>query len=288
MPSSENSLLRKLRSRSWVMLDSSTGFTPLPGEQRLYVSPPRTTLSLQSLNKYPGRQPYTIQSPSGAVYLTNRRVLYLPSSPTERFQSFAAPILNLHDTHVAAPFFGPNVWSAIVQPVPGGHIPSTESALELKMTFKDGGAFDFHSIFERIKERLQQAVEAARESGHLTGDGSEVDGGAGPGALAGVDMNAVHLDELPAYEDQSGRPPNADGSRAAADTPASASSAREVNGLRDSGVSVSPGLWRQSPRGDVFTPPNEPPPGYEEVQVESVADELERRLRSREEEDEED
>lgn len=267
------------------MLDSATGFTPLPGEQRLYVSPPRTTLSLTSLNRFPGKQPYTIQSPAGSVYLTNRRVLYLPASPTERFQSFAAPILNLHDTHVAAPFFGPNVWTAVVQPVPGGNVPSSESALELKMTFKDGGAFDFHSIFERIKERLQQAVEAARESGHLTGDGSERNGGAGAGALAAVDMNAVQLDELPAYEDQSGRPPSHNAVPVAA-AAAAAGSRNGANAQRDSGVAVSPPV--RSPREEEFVPPNEPPPGYEEVQVESVAEQLERRLRSNggEEEDE--
>lgn len=142
------------------------------------------------------------------------------------------------------------------------------------MTFKDGGAFDFHSIFERITERLQQAVEAARESGHLTGDGSETNGGSGAGALDGVDLNAVHLDELPAYEDQSGRPP----SHNASATEELSGSRNEVNGQRDSGVAVSPPV--SSPRENAFEPPNEPPPGYEEVQVESVAEQLERRLRS--------
>jgi len=257
------------------MLDPSMGFTPLPGEQRLYISPPRTALSLQSLNKNPGKQPYTIQSSAGTVFLTNRRVLYLPASPTERFQSFAAPILNLHDTHVAAPFFGPNVWTAVVQPVPGGHIPASETALEAKLTFKDGGAFDFHSTYERIKERLQQAVEAARESGQLVGDGSEgADGGAGPGPLAPRLLAAVHLDQLPAYEDQSGRPPGAE------ERPCRANA-------RDGAVDGGQAL--RAPRETDFAPPNEPPPGYEEVQVDSVADALEQRLRSsggREDEDE--
>jgi hypothetical protein len=67
-------MLKRVRNRSWVMLSEGEGFTPLPGEQRLYTSPPRTTLSLQTLNKFPGKQPYTIQSSAGCVYLTNRRV----------------------------------------------------------------------------------------------------------------------------------------------------------------------------------------------------------------------
>jgi len=250
-------------SINWVMLSDTEGFTPLPGEQRLYTSPPRTTLSLQTLNKFPGKQPYTISSSGGCVHLTNRRIVYLPSTPSTSLQSFAAPILNLHDTHVTAPFFGPNVWSAIVQPVPGGNIPPEHAALELKMTFKDGGAFDFHSLYERIKERLQQAVDVARESGHLVGDGSEGGGGSGAGALGAVDMNAVHLDELPAYEDAAGSRP----------IQAPAHEAPLVD-LEESEPTQS-----VSPRQERFEPPVEPPPGYEDVQSQSVSDELERQLR---------
>lgn len=62
------------RFRSWVMLSETDGFVPLPGEQRLYTSPPRTTLSIQTLNKYPGKEPFSIQSSAGCVHLTNRRV----------------------------------------------------------------------------------------------------------------------------------------------------------------------------------------------------------------------
>lgn len=56
------------------MLSEAEGFTPLPGEQRLYTSPPRTALSLQTLNKFPGKQPYTISSSGGCIHLTSRRV----------------------------------------------------------------------------------------------------------------------------------------------------------------------------------------------------------------------
>jgi len=59
---------------SWVMLSDTEGFVPLPNEQRLYKSPPRTTISLQTLNKFPGREPYSVQSSAGSVHLTNRRV----------------------------------------------------------------------------------------------------------------------------------------------------------------------------------------------------------------------
>lgn len=147
--------------------------------------------------------------------------------------------------------------------MPGGNIPTEHAALELKMTFKDGGAFDFHSIFERIKERLQHAVDVARESGHLVGDGSEIGGGQGPGALGAVDMNAVHLDELPPYED------------ATASRPAQVT--RSEQPLID--LEEPEQAQGSSPRVERFEPPAEPPPGYEDVQSQSVSAELEARLR---------
>ncbi|KAF2137638.1 uncharacterized protein K452DRAFT_100166 [Aplosporella prunicola CBS 121167] len=257
-------------SINWVMLSENEGFTPLPGEQRLYTSPPRTTLSLRSLNKYPGKEPFSVQSSTGCLHLTNRRIVYLPMHPTEQLQSFAAPILNLHDTHVTAPFFGPNVWSAIVQPVPGGNIPAVHPALELKFTFKDGGAFDFHTTFERIKERLQQAVEVAREHGSFTGDGSEGGTGRGPGALAGINMNNVHLEQLPAYE-----PPPASAAPPAPSTPPY-TEARDGTSSPSGEAAAAATEAAQKPQDQ----PTEPPPGYEEVQMESVNEEMERRMRT--------
>lgn len=242
---------------SWVMLEGTTSFTPLPHEQTLYTSPARTTFSLQSLNKFPGKEPVHYSSSQGTLYLTNRRIIYLPASPTEHLQSFAAPILNTHDSHVVAPWIGPNVWTALLQPVQGGGIPAHIAALELKFSFKDGGAYDFHTGYERVKERLQQQVDVARESGALRGDGSETGRGRGGDALAAVDVANVHLDDLPAYEESA--------------NPAPQPSAP----LTDSTVACEP---RQT--GQVFTPPAEPPPGYEQVQRETVEDELERRLSS--------
>ncbi|KAF2754730.1 hypothetical protein EJ05DRAFT_131527 [Pseudovirgaria hyperparasitica] len=256
-------------SINWVMLSDAQNFTPLPNEETLYKSPPRTTLSLQTLNKYPGREPFHVTSSSGTIHLTNRRVVYLPQTPSPTLQSFAAPILNLHDTHVDSPWFGPNTWTALVQPVAGGNIPPQHAALELKITFKEGGAFDFSARFERVKERLQQAVEVARESGHAAGDGSETGRGLGGGALAGVNLDAVHLDELPAYEPGSGVP-----------VPPEQVVEQQEAMRRDSEI-LSGSTGPNSPRVPAapFTPPAEPPPGYEEAQMDSVADELERRLR---------
>ena len=152
------------------------------------------------------------------------------------------------------------------------------------MVFKDGGAFDFHSNYEHVKERLQQAVEIARESGHMNGDGSEVGAGRGGGALAGMNMAAMHLEQLPAYEEASSgvNPPTSAGTQSA---PPSGMGHRPPP-LRDSGVVLpsddersSKALAGDGTMNEPSQPPTEPPPGYEEVQQSSVASELEMRLR---------
>lgn len=267
---------------------SPQAFTPLPHETTLYTSPPRTTLSLTSLNKYPGHEPFSMTSSSGTLYLTNSRIIYLPSTPTPRLQSFAAPILNTHDSHIVAPWIGPNVWTALVQPVQGGGIPAHHPALELKLTFKEGGAYDFHSRYERVKERLQQAVEVARDSGRVVpGDGVQTGRGRGGGALAGVDVANVHLEDLPAYEEEAGAVPQLHVASSGGETrgnlppppsslpppPQQQQQQRQQTGLSSTDVNNADTAAPQT-----FNPPADPPPGYEEVQRETVEDELERRL----------
>jgi hypothetical protein len=278
----ESKMLKKLRAakNSWVMKSKDgDGFTPLPGEQRLYSSPPRTALSLQSPSSSSTSPGLSLHSGSGSVYLTNRRVVYLPAQPTPALQSFTAPLLNLHDTRVAAPFFGPNTWQAIVQPVHGGGLTSSSGAaagVELRLTFKDGGAFDFHTTFERLKERLQQAVD----NGVVSAAGLS---GAGGGGLAGYNLAAsVHLDELPAYEPEShgGRPTSystavgqqpPDPHREAF-APQHTSKAEEAGMLPDSQPRTSASRVPPSTQSDVSS---DPPPGYDEAQMDSVVEALE-------------
>ncbi|GKZ29482.1 hypothetical protein AbraIFM66950_005042 [Aspergillus brasiliensis] len=132
---------------------------------------------------------------------------------------------------------------ALVQPVSGGGIPASLPAVQLKVTFKEGGAFDFHNNFERIKERLQQAVENTQASSR---------------GARNVDMSAIHLDELPAYTGPSG------------DTSGAVHSTAQQP--------VSPQTHHTGPEA-AGSEPMEPPPDYEEVQQQSVADALEERLR---------
>lgn len=203
------------------------------------------------------------------------QVIYLPVTPSPDLQSFAVPILNVRDSRVTAPWFGANKWEAVIQPVYGGGIPPQHAELELVMEFKEGGAFDFSTTFERLKERLKQAVDVARESGLATGDGADVLDGRGAGPLAGVNLNSVHLDDLPAYEES--RQDRVVGPEDPIPSPPVGSDSIISPSSPEVPTKSSP---ISSPQQETFSPPSEPPPGYEEVQRDSVADELERRLRS--------
>ncbi|KAI9654456.1 MAG: hypothetical protein M1831_005422 [Alyxoria varia] len=185
-------------------------------------------------------------------------VIYLPDPKTKDFESFAAPILNLHDTHVTVPWLGPNACVALVQPVLNGGIPPHHVALELKMTFKDSGAPEFHSKLCVIKERMNEAVANTTPQ-------DETAGGRGSDGVNGVNYESVHLDQLPAYEEALSAP---------APQPVQ-SVAREQNPPPPS----EPSSQEPPSESQSQAVPAEPPPGYEEAQRDTVAESLERQLR---------
>ncbi|MDI1491960.1 MAG: hypothetical protein OHK93_003171 [Ramalina farinacea] len=199
-------------------------------------------------------------------------LIYLPAAPTSQLQSLSAPLLSLQDTHVTAPFFGPNLWEGILIPTTGGGFSPQHHVIQIKLTFKEGGAFDFHSTFERIKEQVAHAAEIARESGR-----------------ANLNLNGpidADLEQLPAYEEvgNAGRIPQ----------PVSAPAQQQGAQIQRPTPRLPNGDERPAPQGDdqdnrsskpepanpaPFAPPMEPPPGYEEVQARTVADNLEQSLR---------
>jgi hypothetical protein len=254
-----------------MLKEGGQGFVPLPKERTLHSSPARTSLSIQTPNSYPGKEPLSITNGGGITYITTQRVscwhnmghwssnhlaklVYLPTTPTTAFQSFSAPILNLLDTHVTAPWFGANAWVAVLKPVTGGGIPPQHAFVELKLTFKDGGAYDFHHVFEELKERVTHAVETARDSGRS------------------ADLTDVPFEQLPAYEVTSSHAPVTsppDGPTIIAPTPV------RPGAPSASATQVAPSGGRQAQQ----IPPDEPPPGYEEAQSSSVMNSLEESVR---------
>ena len=127
------------------------------------------------------------------------------------------------------------------------------------MTFKDGGAFDFQTTFEKIKDSSLQAMENARDVGRP------------------LDPSNVHLDQLPAYEDinQSSRAPVAQPSLIAP-TPVRPTQSSNDEDLLTFDAPEPPPVEASS----VSTvQPDEPPPGYEETQSNSVSNSLEESVR---------
>lgn len=145
----------------------------------------------------------------------------------------------------------------------GGGIPPQHAFVKLKMTFKEGGAFDFSSTYERIKESLSQASEVARESGRP------------------IDLSNVDLEQLPAYEEVAPSPTIASTPTIQRPTPITPTSASRPT-LRSNDVADSErdrkAQANNEPSGQL-PPPNEPPPGYDEVQQSSIADNLEASIR---------
>ncbi|KAI9837882.1 MAG: hypothetical protein M1838_004725 [Thelocarpon superellum] len=180
-------------SLNWVMLTRDGGFVPLPGEQLMYTSPARTSLDVDSAAGLPGKLANNLKCNHGHVHLTNRRarqLIYLPDAPTSSFSSLASPLENVYDGRIVVPYLGPNAFTSVLRTATGGGLPREQRYLQVKLTFNEGGAYDFHQTFVRLRERVGDAIHDARANGEITGDGPH----------ASLHLNGVHLDDLPAYE----------------------------------------------------------------------------------------
>lgn len=128
----------------------------------------------------------------------------------------------------------------------GGGIPTQHGVVELKLTFREGGAFDFHQVFEQIKERVHHAQTMARDSGRALD---------------------VDLEQLPAYE------PVREVEEGSAPTIISPVPVRPQR--NDNIVQAS----SSNPPPPPAVGPDELPPGYEETQASPInADLLDQRL----------
>jgi hypothetical protein len=168
-------------------------------------------------------------------------LIYIPAKPTEEFKSFATPILNIENSHISSPLFGSWYWLAEARPVSQGGIPPDIPRVEVKLTFKDGGHIEFRDKFEEIKERLHQIREVERSTGRSVNMPDE---------------------PLPAYQAQQDEP-------AAASAPVS-------SGTLAPGPEVGRSLSSGSQN---LRAPDEPPPGYDEAQAQTISMRLEDHIR---------
>ena len=79
------------------MLDGPHNFVPLPREKTLFTSPPRTALTLQTPNTYPGKEPFSVKCSDGKAIITNQRVT--PPFPTSPTTQLTFPLAHLPSRH---------------------------------------------------------------------------------------------------------------------------------------------------------------------------------------------
>ncbi|KAL5615159.1 hypothetical protein BROUX41_005216 [Berkeleyomyces rouxiae] len=156
---------------SWVMLSQDKDIIRLPHEHIRLVTGHRISLELGAAKAFQSESqpPFSIKSDDGTAYITTQRLIYIPARPTEAFQSFTAPILNLEDSHISSPWFGSWYWTASMTPVSQGGIPPEIPRVEVKLTFKDGGHNEFMARFVEIKERLYHIRDIEQETGQAIG-----------------------------------------------------------------------------------------------------------------------
>ncbi|ODA82338.1 hypothetical protein RJ55_00845 [Drechmeria coniospora] len=172
-------------SINWVMLNQS-GFVKLGNERVLLKLESRISCDLSVPQELRARcTSFQRKSDKGTLFLTNKRIVYLPSKPTQepKFESFSAPILKFQDSSTSTSMWWGWVWKSDCIPVSGGGIPPDLPRIEVKFTFSDGGMTDFNEAYIRLRERLFQYQEMRREMG--------------PGA-------DIPDEPLPAYEAQGG------------------------------------------------------------------------------------
>ncbi|KAG6034142.1 hypothetical protein E4U41_006662 [Claviceps citrina] len=175
---------------SWVMLDQG-GFVKLANERILLKLDSRISCELSVPQELKSQcPPFQRKSDKGTLFLSNKRIVYLPAKPTPepKFESFSAPILKFQDSTTSSSIWWGWVWKSDCIPVSGGGIPPDLPRIEVKFTFSDGGMMDFNEAYIRLRERLFQYQEMRREMG--------------PGA-------DIPDEPLPAYEATGNRPADA-------------------------------------------------------------------------------
>nr|AFP27261.1 WW domain-binding protein [Epichloe gansuensis] len=151
----------------WVMLNQG-GFVKLGNERILLKLDSRISCELSVPQELKARcPPFQCKSDRGTLFLTNKRIVYLPAKPTRepRFESFSAPILKFQDSSTSSSMWWGWVWKSDCIPVSGGGIPPDLPRIEVKLTFSDGGMMEFHETYIRLRERLFQYQEMRREMG---------------------------------------------------------------------------------------------------------------------------
>ncbi|ETS74310.1 hypothetical protein PFICI_14176 [Pestalotiopsis fici W106-1] len=219
---------------------------PLPNEEILHQTRGRTSLDVSSPSPSPGVPPFSLKCDRGVAYITSKRLVFLPTQPTDQFKSFSTLILKTENSRVVGASwggFGANYWDAEVRPEADGNIPADYTRVTMRLTFNDGGHSDWALKYENIRGRLLHAASVARETGN-----------------AHV-LNAVTAEQLPEYSPREG------------------TSSRQSQILAGQAQLERRAEEAAREREDNQPLPNEPPPDYDEAQAQAIAMRFDERQR---------
>ncbi|KAI8813144.1 hypothetical protein BJ742DRAFT_660842, partial [Cladochytrium replicatum] len=134
-----------------AMLNADGSPILISGE-KLFYSTTGVRLELESGSGYPGSSNnLSLNFKTGSIVVTNLRIIYVPLAPMPSFKNLNIPLEHLRGGKLVQPWFDANRYEATVLPVPFGGL--NEQA-QVKFSFKDGGGFEFSSIYEQLRSRL--------------------------------------------------------------------------------------------------------------------------------------
>ncbi|KAI8846094.1 hypothetical protein BC829DRAFT_399222 [Chytridium lagenaria] len=119
--------------------------------ERTFFTQDGVMMDYLSGNGYPG-QGHHYYCVKGKLYLTNRRVIYVPPKPQAFFDTLTVPLPNLQEGKLVQPWFGANRYEGVCVPVPNGGLPVAGT---VTWTFKEGGAFEFSTFHRQLTSRIE-------------------------------------------------------------------------------------------------------------------------------------
>ncbi|OLL22440.1 UPF0664 stress-induced protein [Neolecta irregularis DAH-3] len=159
-------------SVNWVSIqENNRKPIPLDPQETFLYERSGVHLSLKTGSSYPADHAIniSIQSSNGALFLSNRRVVYISEQNAkktpETFTDFSTQIHRIQDGRLYQPWLGANYYECAVQPVANGGLPSVMAIT--KFTFNNGGAFEFQTKFSELQERIHAMGGDASQIHHL-------------------------------------------------------------------------------------------------------------------------
>lgn len=184
--------------------------------------------------------------------LAHLQIIYLPSQPTEAFQSFSSRILDLEDSRTPTGShmwgFGAWYWEAEFRPVPGGNVPTDVMRAKIQLTFNESGVSDWQAKYADIRSRIQHLAQIGQ-------------------------LQNMHGEQLPSYTSTAG-------SASGVGDPHQ----QEQQQVQQQSESATAQVARQADdatqqRRDDQGVPDEAPPGYDEAQAQAMTERFDARER---------